>query len=85
MHSCFRAGVIGGANLVGFGITASTKTHKITDLTGAGAFVLSAAACAWKSGSFASRALRPMLLNVAVGLWGVRLAGYLFQRILKTG
>lgn len=26
-----------------------------------------------------------MLLNVAVGLWGVRLAGYLFQRILKTG
>lgn len=49
MHAllCRLSGVIGGANLVGFGITASTKTHKLTDLTGAGAFVLSAAACAW--------------------------------------
>lgn len=44
---CLFAGVIGGANLAGFGVTASTKTHKVTDLTGAGAFVLSAAACAW--------------------------------------
>eukprot|EP00752_Nemacystus_decipiens_P018301 g16417.t1 len=81
----FSAGVIGGANLVGFGITATTKTHKVTDLTGAGAFVLSAAACAWKSGSFQSGAVRPLLLNVAVGVWGVRLASYLFARILKTG
>lgn len=39
--------VIGGANLAGLAITATTKTHKVTDLTGAGAFVLSAAACAW--------------------------------------
>ncbi|CAM9770453.1 unnamed protein product [Pylaiella littoralis] len=79
------AGVIGGANLIGFGITASTKTHKLTDLTGAGAFVLSATACAWKSGSFQSGAVRPLLLNVAVGVWGVRLASYLFARIIKTG
>ncbi|CBJ25919.1 GE20757 [Ectocarpus siliculosus] len=81
----FSAGVIGGANLIGFGVTATTKTHKVTDLTGAGAFVLSAAACAWKSGSFRSGAIRPLLLNVAVGVWGVRLASYLFARIIKTG
>ena len=44
---CILAGVIGGANLAGYAITAGTRTHKVTDLTGAGAFVLSAAACAW--------------------------------------
>ena len=41
------AGVIGGVNLAGFAITATTKTHKLTDLTGSGAFVLSVVACAW--------------------------------------
>lgn len=38
-----------------------------------------------KSGSFRSGAVRPLLLNVAVGVWGVRLASYLFARIIKTG
>ena len=42
-------------------------------------------ACGRKSGSFQSGAVRPLLLNVAVGVWGVRLASYLFARILKTG
>lgn len=43
----FLIGIIGGVNLAGFAITAQTKTHKITDLTGSGAFVLSVVACAW--------------------------------------
>lgn len=35
------AGVIWGANLLGFTATALTHSHKLTDLTGTGAFVLS--------------------------------------------
>jgi steroid 5-alpha reductase family enzyme len=82
----FSAVVVGGLNFVGYSVTALTGTHKITDLVGTGAFVASSILCSWKShGSFRNMPLRPLAINLAVGVWGVRLASYLFYRILKTG
>ncbi|CAM9452903.1 unnamed protein product [Chrysoparadoxa australica] len=83
----YSAGVIGSTNLVGFGITATLRTERITDLLGTGAFVASSAACVLRTrhlGGWPIRA-RPLLLNAAIGIWGTRLAGYLFYRINVSG
>lgn len=85
------AGVIWGANTLGFTATALTHTHKLTDVTGTGAFVLSVcttfAALRYQN-ALASPGkalpLRPLLLTVAVSFWGVRLGSFLFQRILQS-
>mmetsp|Transcript_12921 Transcript_12921/g.16997 ORF Transcript_12921/g.16997 Transcript_12921/m.16997 type:complete len:312 (+) Transcript_12921:34-969(+) len=79
----FSGGVIGSLNLVGFALTAALETHKLTDLVGAGSFVVSAIACAIKSNSW--EFVRPTVLNACITLWGTRLAGYLFRRVLKVG
>ncbi|KAJ1487417.1 hypothetical protein T484DRAFT_1941279 [Baffinella frigidus] len=80
-----------GVNAAGFSVTAATHTHMLTDLTGTGAFVLSAAAT---YAAFASQhaaqlpgkpmPLRPLILAAAVSLWGMRLGGFLFNRILNS-
>ncbi|GMH34043.1 hypothetical protein BSKO_01877 [Bryopsis sp. KO-2023] len=83
------AKVILGLNLVGFLITAATSTHKITDLVGTGAFVVAT----W-TGHLAHCRLnrtpvfgwsRSLLLTCCVSLWGIRLAGFLFYRVLQMG
>ncbi|KAK9826118.1 hypothetical protein WJX81_004958 [Elliptochloris bilobata] len=81
--------VIAAFNTVGFGTTAVTQSHKVTDLTGTSAFIASA----WFTHAAACRAhglallapSRSLLLAGCVTLWGVRLAGYLFYRVLKLG
>jgi len=76
-----------GLNLLGFTITAFTRTHLITDLIGTGAFVVSAVCTFLASPASASTGtlmLRPVVLTVCTVLWGVRLASYLFYRILHT-
>lgn len=86
----FSAAVIGGINLMGFGITAGAHTHKLTDLCGSGAFVASATASLYLNrahlGKVAANGLAPrsVILTLAVGLWGARLGAHLFERILKS-
>eukprot|EP01026_Neomeris_dumetosa_P084795 TRINITY_DN99846_c0_g1_i4.p1 TRINITY_DN99846_c0_g1~~TRINITY_DN99846_c0_g1_i4.p1 ORF type:complete len:292 (-),score=6.91 TRINITY_DN99846_c0_g1_i4:30-905(-) len=81
-------GVILGINSVGFLITMATQTHKITDLFGTGAFVVSAIATHSASCHlFKQPLLKPTpsaLATACVALWGTRLAGFLFYRILQT-
>ena len=62
-----------------YGIAASFKFDKVTDLAGGTNFIL-LAAVTWsltEEGSFLKTAA-----NVLVISWGVRLSGYLFYRIL---
>ncbi|EIE22535.1 DUF1295-domain-containing protein [Coccomyxa subellipsoidea C-169] len=81
--------VIVGFNTAGFAVTAVTRSHKITDLTGTTAFIASA----WATHAAAChmhnlRLFQPsksLFLAGAVTLWGTRLAGYLFWRVLQTG
>lgn len=83
--------VVGGANAVGFLITALLKTHKITDLIGTGSFVLASLQLTknnWKT-IFHNPAIpwfqnRLFWINAGVILWGSRLGAYLFSRILYT-
>lgn len=75
-------GAIAFVNGVGFAVTAGTGTHKITDLCGTGGFVASAAV----SLRYAkSPSVRSLILGAGVILWGSRLGGYLFKRVLETG
>ncbi|KAK9828482.1 hypothetical protein WJX72_000234 [[Myrmecia] bisecta] len=89
-HSLMASGaIIAAMNTVGFLATAVTKSHKLTDLTGTTAFIASA----WTTHIINCKAhglqlLAPsksLLLAGCVTLWGVRLAGYLFYRVLVTG
>lgn len=75
--------LVGGINVVGFLITAITKTHKITDLLGAGSFVVATVHMTFLNVEEKSKNLVG-IVNVLVIVWGVRLAGYLFYRILHT-
>lgn len=85
------AGVIWGTNAIGFTVTALTHTHKLTDVTGTGAFVLSAwttyAALRYQHATVSlgkPLPLRPLLLAAAVSFWGARLGGFLFHRIMTS-
>lgn len=79
--------VIGGANAVGFAVSAGFQTHIFTDLVGVGSFVLTTLRLSslqnkqqlLKIPIFDNRLL---LVNALVGLWGSRLVSYLFHRIL---
>lgn len=75
--------IIALINGMGFLITAITKTHKITDLLGAGSFVVASAYMTMKHGNI-ENSLLTMTVNVCVMIWGARLSGYLFYRILHT-
>eukprot|EP01023_Acetabularia_acetabulum_P026388 TRINITY_DN2507_c0_g2_i1.p1 TRINITY_DN2507_c0_g2~~TRINITY_DN2507_c0_g2_i1.p1 ORF type:complete len:300 (+),score=50.65 TRINITY_DN2507_c0_g2_i1:87-986(+) len=81
-------GVILAVNSTGFLITMVTQTHKITDLFGTGAFVLSAIATHRASCQlFNQPVLKPTpsaVATLSVMLWGIRLGGFLFSRILHT-
>lgn len=75
-----------GVNLFGFAATALTGTHKLTDLCGTGAFVVSMLSTAKHSGAWKlGLASTAGVLNSMLGAWGVRLGTYLFARILYTG
>ena len=73
--------VVGFANVLGLVITLSTNTHKVTDLLGSGAFAAAALACKAIGGGGGQRAL---ISTVIITAWSVRLAGFLFYRILNT-
>jgi len=79
------AAVVGGFNMLGFAITLVRPElgEKITDLFGTGSIAVSAVATHAASG--VGLALRPSLVTAAVVVWGVRLAGFLFYRIINTG
>eukprot|EP01025_Chloroclados_australasicus_P056052 TRINITY_DN6885_c0_g3_i1.p1 TRINITY_DN6885_c0_g3~~TRINITY_DN6885_c0_g3_i1.p1 ORF type:complete len:311 (-),score=19.12 TRINITY_DN6885_c0_g3_i1:99-1007(-) len=81
-------GVILGVNATGFLITLITQTHKITDLCGTGAFVASAIATHRASCQLFNKPIintSPSAIATACAiLWGVRLGGFLFYRILQT-
>ncbi|RYG65176.1 DUF1295 domain-containing protein [archaeon] len=81
--------VVGGANAVGFAITATFKTHQITDLVGVGSFVL-ATVNLTRNQLQGNQDLvlaqliksRIFWINAGVMVWGSRLASFLFNRIL---
>lgn len=89
------ASVIAAVNAAGFAVTAVTKSHKITDLTGTAAFVASAWAThgaslstSSPSSSSLSLLLRPsrgFALACVVSAWGARLSAHLFTRVLRLG
>lgn len=65
-----------------FAFAATLKTDKVTDLSYGLTFVLIALWLPWHTGTMTMPAL---VLSGMVVLWGVRLAGYLFYRILTIG
>lgn len=72
-----------GINAVGFGITAMTRTHKITDLVGVGTFGIAACYTLYRVRKNADKTKR--LLTLCVCLWSLRLSSFLFLRVLKAG
>jgi steroid 5-alpha reductase family enzyme len=64
-----------------FAFAAALKTDKVTDLSYGLTFVLIAAAALVHS----DRSVPAVVLAAMVGLWGVRLAGYLLYRIVHIG
>jgi len=82
----YSAAACAGVNAFGFAATALTGTHKLTDLCGTGAFVASMLVSRRHSGAWnLGLVSTPGLLNCLTGLWGARLGGYLFLRIVHTG
>jgi steroid 5-alpha reductase family enzyme len=86
--------IILGMNLMGFVITAVTKTHKVTDLTGCGAFVVATILLSItsfreietnKNFHFNAFHNRLFWVTAAVIIWGTRLASFLFTRVLIVG
>lgn len=77
------AGIVCASNGLGFALTAALETHKLTDLVGVGSFVLAAADLFLKAKRRGD--LRAMLLDSSVMVWGVRLAGFLFARVIRLG
>ena len=79
------------ANALGFTATYLTGTHKLTDLTGTDAFVLSVwttyGALRYQHALVSPgkpQPFRPLLLALAVTFWGVRLGSFLFARIQNS-
>uniref|UniRef100_A0A7S3YDH2 Steroid 5-alpha reductase C-terminal domain-containing protein n=1 Tax=Lotharella globosa TaxID=91324 RepID=A0A7S3YDH2_9EUKA len=76
-------------NMVGFLITANSKTYAITDLVGTSAFTLSALATMHSALTTQwgmvrrnwEKPTRPAILALATGLWATRLGGYLTYRM----
>ena len=92
------AAVIAAVNAAGFAVTAVTKSHKVTDLTGTTAFVasawathaasLSTSTSSTSSSSGLALLLRPsrgFALAIVVSAWGARLSAHLFTRVLRLG
>jgi steroid 5-alpha reductase family enzyme len=68
-----------GMNALGYLLTITTKSHYHVDLLGTGAFALAA----WPSLSSSNDRVRWSARIVAT--WSVKLAGFLFGRVLKLG
>ena len=71
------AAILGTANTLGFVISTATGWHYHLDLLGAGAFALSAAATRGVG-------VTQGLSAAAASLWSVKLASFLFYRVLQT-
>ena len=71
------AAILGAANVLGFGISVGTNWHYHLDLIGTGVFAVSAILV-----SGAGQVQR--LSAGAVSLWAVKLASFLFYRVLQT-
>ena len=69
--------LVGGANLLGFGISVLTGSHLHLDIIGTGVFTVAAL-------STAGTELRQRVSAGAISLWGLKLAGFLFYRALQT-
>jgi steroid 5-alpha reductase family enzyme len=65
-----------------FAVAATLKTDKVTDLSYGLTFVLIAV---WLPASTGLQTTPALLVSAMVVLWGIRLAGYLFYRILTIG
>jgi steroid 5-alpha reductase family enzyme len=65
-----------------FAVAATLKTDKVTDLSYGLTFVLIAV---WLPASTGLQTMPALLVSAMVVLWGIRLAGYLFYRILTIG
>ena len=72
------AAVFGVANSMGFAISALTGSHYHLDLLGTGAFAAFAVATA------GTGELRQRVSAGCIGLWAVKLSGFLFYRALQT-
>lgn len=83
--AALSAAIIGGLNALGLAVTLANPAagEKVTDLLGTGAIALGAIAVYLRAP--APLPLRAVLVSGAVVLWGVRLAGFLFYRVLHTG
>jgi steroid 5-alpha reductase family enzyme len=73
-------GICLGIQAVFFAFAATFKTDKVTDLSYSLTFVIVAITLLWRSGATAS--VPALVLTAMVVLWGVRLAGYLLNRII---
>mmetsp|Transcript_6161 Transcript_6161/g.18618 ORF Transcript_6161/g.18618 Transcript_6161/m.18618 type:complete len:317 (+) Transcript_6161:48-998(+) len=75
------AGIFTASNIVNFGITAATRTHKTADLLSAGPFVVSALA------TYVYGPMTPagLAITAITCLWGTRLTYFLVSRVFKTG
>ena len=69
-----------GIQAVFFAFAATFKTDKVTDLSYSLTFVIVAMTLLWQSGAASQMPAR--VLAAMVVAWGLRLAGYLFRRIL---
>lgn len=69
-----------GIQAVFFAFAATFKTDKVTDLSYSLTFVIVAGVLLWQSGAASEMPAR--MLAAMVMAWGVRLAAYLFRRIL---
>ncbi|MGV8140985.1 MAG: DUF1295 domain-containing protein [Candidatus Woesearchaeota archaeon] len=74
--------IIFGIQVLFFIFAAAFKTDKVTDLAYGLTFVVIAWFLLIKNGMFD---LAKIVLTAMVTIWGLRLAGYLFYRILKIG
>ena len=66
--------------LIFFSYASLFKTDKVTDLSYGFTFIILAACALLKNGTFFSYQL---LVSLMIFIWGVRLSGYLFIRIIK--
>jgi steroid 5-alpha reductase family enzyme len=70
-----------GLQLFFFFIAYACQFDKVTDLAGTFNFVLLAFLTLLLNNTFFSR---QVIISVLVGVWGVRLGGYLVYRVLKS-
>jgi len=74
--------ITAGFQYTGFIIAYVAQFDKITDLWGASNFVILQLVLLFHYGTFS---LRAVVVAAIVSIWGIRLSGYLFYRVLKMG